>query len=243
MLFFFRGKKSHTFVFLLGLEAHWRWHAWDFIQKAILGFHSREQDLHRHQFWATLGVTPCWEAATNYRRAPCFRNWRWITAGRPHRAGHPQARTHQCHQASPRSSSRAPHGTGTAWPSKEAALSSTAKEGDPLLHHGEESWGPVLHKVHQGQSTARGHSESGGPLPSNPCQGCLAHIASRHHSAFLNPVITTTGTNRGKKIQMPSTNLSYNLMYDGNAQMQRIWELMVKEREQERKHGPRSFWE
>lgn len=66
------------------------------------------------------------------------------------------------------------------------------------------------------------------------CLGVLCHparSASRHHSAFLNIFIATTGTNREKKkVKMPSTNLSYNLMYDGNAQMQWIWELMVEER-------------
>lgn len=54
------------------------------------------------------GLAPCWEAVTNYRGARCFKNWNWITMGRPSTTGQIQRPRTWMSPSQPQAHQRAP---------------------------------------------------------------------------------------------------------------------------------------
>lgn len=132
------GKKVCAFICLLGRKL---------TGCGTAGISSRKQylvsiqetrtsmDTNAESHW---GLAPCWEAVTNCRGAWCFKNWNWITMGRPNTTGQIQ---HPRTWMSPSQPQGTHHGTVAAWPYEpDGYNSSTASQaiGSLLLCQGVE---------------------------------------------------------------------------------------------------------
>lgn len=61
------------------------------------------------------GLAPCWEAVANDRGAQYFKNWNWITIGRPYTMGQIQYPETQTSPSQPQAHQHAPRAHTVSW--------------------------------------------------------------------------------------------------------------------------------